>query len=389
VQNSWNRLCVRLQQPWWILLVCLSACGTSPVVAVPAQGHLTVAEGMAQPATTGYLRAEQTRPFVFPADHGPHPDYAVEWWYYTGNLHATNGQRYGYQYTLFRTGLPRTATESDTAWQTDAVYMAHFTVTDVDAQTFVARERFNRAALGLAGAQAVPFRVWMDDWVVAAPDASGTQMHIQVADGDIALDLTLDARGPTVLQGDAGLSRKSAELGNASYYYSMPRMNSTGTLRIGDQTTAVTGLSWMDREWSTSALGPNHVGWDWFALHLDDGSDIMLYQLRNRDGAADAFSGGSVRSSDGTVTILHAADIRWQPHGTWVSPHSNGRYPAAWQIAITPLALDVTVTPVVPDQELQVTVRYWEGAVDVTGTRRGVAVRGEGYLEMTGYADER
>jgi len=151
----------------------------------------------------------------------------------------------------------------------------------------------------------------------------------------------------------------------------------------------VTGLSWMDREWSTSALGSNQVGWDWFALHLDDGSDIMLYQLRNRDGTTDPFSGGSVRSTDGTVTTLHASDISWQPVGEWLSPHTQGRYPAEWEVRIAPLELTLAITPLVADQELQVTVRYWEGAVDVNGTRRGVPVRGEGYLEMTGYADVR
>lgn len=379
---------IRTLRFWWIFVLCVTACGTNTAAVLPGQGYLTVAEGMAQSATTGYQRAEQVRAFAFPADHGPHPEYAVEWWYYTGNLRSATGARYGYQFTLFRTGLPRSEPPaSRTGWQTDAVYMAHFTLTDVDNQTFTAHERFNRAALGLAGAQAQPFRAWMDDWVVASPDPTGSQMHITVAEGDIAVDLVLDAQGPLVLQGEAGLSRKSAELGNASYYYSMPRMQTTGTLRLGAQRIAVTGTSWMDREWSTSALGADQVGWDWFALHLDDGSDIMLYQLRNRNGSVDAFSGGSVRHPDGTVTTLGSADVQWSPRGTWLSPHSGARYPASWQVTIPSLALDLTVTPLMADQELQVTVRYWEGAVDVTGTHNGNAVTGEGYLEMTGYAD--
>lgn len=378
----------RFRHIWVMIVLLLAACGANPDTATAPQGYLTVAEGMAQSAATGYQRAKQVRSFSFPADHGPHPEYAVEWWYYTGNLRDATGARYGYQFTLFRTGLPRTEPSATrTPWQTDAVYMAHFTLTDVGKQAFIARERFNRAALGLAGAQAQPFRVWMDDWVVAAPDAAGTQMHIAVADGDLGVDLTLDAQGPLVLQGEAGLSRKSAEPGNASYYYSMPRMQTVGTLRIGEQRIAVAGTSWMDREWSTSALGADQVGWDWFALHLDDGSDVMLYQLRNRDGSVDAYSGGSVRHPDGAVTKLTASDITWSPQGTWVSPHSGARYPATWQVQITPLGLELTVAPLVADQELQVTVRYWEGAVDVRGTRNGAAVTGEGYLEMTGYAD--
>lgn len=381
---------VRRAHIWWLVAVFLSACGVQAAGSTAGQGYLTVAEGMARPATAGYLRAEQPREFSFPADHGPHPDYAVEWWYYTGNLRDTQGKRYGYQFTLFRTGLARQSQQVPASkWQSDAVYMAHFTVTDATNQTFIARERFNRAGLDLAGAQGQPFQVWMDDWSVASPGDNPGQMRIQVADDEVALDVTLDARGPTVLQGDAGLSQKSAAAGNASYYYSMPRMQTTGSLRIGAKTIPVTGLSWMDREWSTSALGTNQVGWDWFALHLDDGSDIMLYQLRNLDGTTDPFSGGSVRNTDGTLTTLRASDISWEPKGEWLSPHTQGRYPAEWQVRIAPLELTLTVTPLVADQELQVTVRYWEGAVDVRGTRRGVPVRGEGYLEMTGYADVR
>ena len=383
----WRRVLVLWCCVW---AVGLSACATAPVstTAVPAPAQISVAEGMARTDTTGYLRAEEVREFAFPADHGPHPEYAVEWWYYTGNLTDAQGNDYGYQFTLFRTGLPRTALpQGGSQWRSDAVYMAHLALSDGARQRFVARERFNRGALGLAGAHAAPFRVWLDDWSVTSVDAGTTQMRIQAQDGDIALDVTLDATGPIVLQGDRGLSQKSAAKGNASYYYSLPRMATTGTLRIGDTDVAVSGTSWMDREWSTSALGTDQVGWDWFALHLDDGSDIMLYQLRNRDGSTDPFSGGSVRNRDGTVTRLAATDIRWAPQGVWTSPHTGAPYPAAWDIELIPLGLSLTVTPLIADQELQVTVRYWEGAVTVDARRAGSALRGTGYLEMTGYAD--
>ena len=373
---------------WCSVAVALTGCSSAPAVDVATGARVSVAAGMARVDTTGYLRAEEVRPFVFPRDHGPPPDYAVEWWYYTGNLADASGNEYGYQFTVFRTGLPRSGVpQSGSKWRTDAVYMAHLAVTDVSKQRFVAHERFDRGALGLAGAQAEPFRVWLDDWVVASPDATGSQMHITAKEGDITLDITLDATGPVVLQGDRGLSQKSAQPGNASYYYSIPRMATTGTIRLGDTAVAVTGTSWMDREWSTSALGPDQVGWDWFALHLNDGSDIMLYRLRNRDGMVDAYSGGTVRASTGIVTRLHANDISWTPQGTWLSPHTQARYPAAWQITIKPLSLTLTVTPSIADQELPVTVRYWEGAVRVSALQNERPIDGNGYLEMTGYAD--
>jgi predicted secreted hydrolase len=265
--------------------------------------------------------------------------------------------------------------------------MAHLAVTDVAGQQFFAYERFNRDALGIAGAQAAPFKVWLDDWHVASTTPDVAQMQLRAAHGAVALDLQLDNRMPPVLQGNAGLSQKSAGVGNTSYYYSVPRMATTGTLTIAGQAYQVTGTSWMDREWSTSALAADQVGWDWFAVHLDDGSDVMLYHLRRRDGSIDPYSGGSWRDASGKVTPLRSADISLQPVGQWTSPHTGAQYPASWQMTITRLGLDVTVTPLLADQELPVTVRYWEGAVAVKGQRANQPIKGNGYLEMTGYAD--
>lgn len=370
------------------LLLCVLAGCAAPVAPRrqnPAQ--MSVAEGMAQADVSGYARADKPRVFVFPADHGPHPEYAIEWWYATGNLRAANGAEYGYQFTIFRTAMPqRPAATAASAWRADAVYMAHFALTDVGAQTFSASERFQRGTLGLAGAQAAPLRVWVDDWQFVSP-ADG-QVRIVAASADAAVDLTLDLTAPVLLQGDDGLSQKSAGLGNASYYYSIPRMQTRGTVRSGAVSTAVSGLSWLDREWSTSALAPDQVGWDWFALHLDDGSDLMLYQLRTPTGATHPYSSGMHRSADGTQTRLAATDITWTPRGSWISPHTSAAYPAAWQLTIAPLALELEVTPVLADQELPVLVRYWEGAVRVAATQAGTPLGGAGYLEMTGYADK-
>ncbi len=377
---------------FWIWLSCVwlcVACGAQP--AAPLQTQLTLAESLNRTDMTGFLRADKPRQFSFPADHGPHDGYAVEWWYYTGNLRDASGREFGYQFTIFRSAFrPPTANAStapQSAWAGATAYMAHLAVTDVAGQQFFAYERFNRDALGIAGAQAAPFKVWLDDWHVASNTPDVAQMQLRAAHGAVALDLQLDNRMPPVLQGNAGLSQKSAGVGNASYYYSVPRMATTGTLTIAGQVYQVTGTSWMDREWSTSALAADQVGWDWFAVHLDDGSDVMLYHLRRRDGSIDPYSGGSWRDASGKITPLTSADIGLQPVGQWTSPHTGATYPASWQMTIRRLGLDVTVTPLLADQELPVTVRYWEGAVAVKGQRANQPIQGNGYLEMTGYAD--
>ena len=267
--------------------------------------------------------------------------------------------------------------------------MGHLAVTDVTGQRFFAYERFSREAVGLAGAQAAPFRVWLDDWQVQSDDPAVQTMRLVATEGEIGLDLTLDSSQPPLLQGDAGLSQKSAGVGNASYYYSMTRMPTTGQMTIAGETYTVTGNSWMDREWSTSALADDQEGWDWFALHFADGSDMMIYHLRRTDGTSDPYSAGIYRGADGQVVRLKSADIVFVPQGSWQSPHTGGVYPAAWQIQIQPLDLTMTVTPALADQELQVTVRYWEGAVRIQGEMAGAPIRGVGYLEMTGYADRR
>jgi predicted secreted hydrolase len=341
--------------------------------------------------TSGFKKAIEPRVFSFPADHGPHDGYAVEWWYFTGNLTASDGRELGYQFTLFRSAIvpPTVDTPAPSAWRSDAAFMGHLAVSDVTGQRFFAHERFSREAIGLAGAQAAPFRVWLDDWQVQSDDPAVQTMRLVASEGEIGLDLTLDSSQPPLLQGDAGLSQKSAGVGNASYYYSMTRMPTTGQMTIAGEVYTVTGNSWMDREWSTSALADDQEGWDWFALHFADGSDMMIYHLRRTDGTSDPYSAGVYRRADGQVVHLKSADIVFVPQGSWQSPHTGGVYPAAWQIQIPPLDLTMTVTPVMADQELQVTVRYWEGAVRVQGEMASAPIQGVGYLEMTGYADRR
>ncbi len=339
-------------------------------------------------SNAGFALATEPRRFAFPADHGPHPEFRNEWWYMTGNLDGTDGRRFGFELTIFRFALAPQQAAPDSRWRTNQVYIAHFAVTDVGGKTFHVAERFSRGALGLAGSSADPFRVWIDDWEIAATrsDDVRERWQLRASDEDFALELTLSAMKAPVLNGDGGLSQKSAEVGNASYYYSITRWQTEGRLRLGDETFVVSGLSWLDREWSSSALAKDQQGWDWFALQLSDGSELMFYNLRKTDGTQDVHSAGTWISADGEYRHLRHDEVFVSVTERWTSPQ-GGTYPAAWDIRLPQLGLALAIDPVLDDQELFTTVRYWEGAVDVTGTRQDVDLTGRGYVELTGYAD--
>lgn len=367
-----------------LVLLLLSACREPDRLP---NASLSVSGALRAENTEGYARAVEPREFVFPADHGPHPELRTEWWYYTGNLSTREGRRFGFQLTFFRSAFSPDMPERPSAWATRQAWLAHFTVTDVESGLFRSFERWSRGSLGLAGAQGEPFRVWLEDWSAEAAGGQAPPMRIRAEEDGTAIDLVLQPGKPPVLQGERGLSQKSSEAGNASYYYSLTRMPASGTVRTGDGTFEVTGLAWMDREWSTSSLGENQIGWDWFALQLDDGQDLMLYQLRDRDGTPDATSSGTLVGPRGESRHLKLSDFRLDVLDRWESPRSGAVYPAGWRIRVPSADLDLTVEPLVPDQELDVSIRYWEGAVRIEGTSRGRPVQGRGYVEMTGYTD--
>ncbi len=248
--------------------------------------------------------------------------------------------------------------------------------------SFRASERFAREALDLAGVRSSPFRVHVEDWELAAAAGGFAPLRVHVADGDTAIDLELTPSRPPLLQGEAGLSRKGPEPGNASYYYSLPRLATRGTLTVDGKSFAVSGLSWLDREWSTSALAAGLVGWDWLALHLDDGSDLMVYRLRRADGSSAPESSGTLAGADGSIVRFRAAQFTMTPVGHWTSPRGVD-YPASWRVKLP--GLELTIEPLLADQELDLSVRYWEGAVRARGSANGLSIGGTGYLEMTGY----
>jgi len=350
-------------------------------------GTLKLSDVLSQD-TAGFARAMHVRAFDFPKDHGPHPDFRSEWWYLTANVASAGARRFGLQLTFFRFALSSgPPPKSTSAWSTRQVYMAHFALSDIKSGTFYSAERFERGAVGLAGARAAPFRVWLHDWTMGSTAADTFPIRLMAENGDNAIDLIVNAGNkPMVLQGDRGLSRKSAEPGNASYYYSFTRLPIAGTVRVDGRDHQVSGLGWLDREWSTSALAADQVGWDWFGLQLDDGQELMYYQLRRDDGGADPLSAGVVVDAGGDTRTLGASDVRLRVTGVWRSP-AGGSYPSGWRLEVPGQGLDLTLTPAIADQEHRGALRYWEGAVAVEGTSGAGAVGGRGYVELTGYAD--
>ena len=356
--------------------ILLSACKPEHPTTTPL---LRVDQVLGAKPDPGFARALAPREFKFPQDYGAHPDYATEWWYLTGNLQDASGRRFGYQFTLFRVGLRPGAAAKDSAWRANQIYMGDLAITDIAAAKHYSAERFARAAAGLAGAKAAPFDVWLGPWSLRG-GAQLFPLTVSAQNQDIAVSLQIQSGDkPMVLQGERGLSRKSATPGNASYYYSFTRLPTRGELRIGASVYTVQGDSWMDREWSSSALAKDQAGWDWFALQLDDGRDLMYYRLRDKLGGVDAFSRGTLVDKDGSVHTLLPDQVKLTPLRYWQSA-DGARYPVGWRLQVAEYGLDLEVQAAVDDQLMDHSVRYWEGAVEVSGSQRG-----RGYLELSGY----
>jgi len=340
----------------------------------------------AGPDASGFARVSEPRPFALPRDHGPHFEYQTEWWYFTGNVAAADGRRFGFQLTFFRRGLTPGPPPERAGLRSNQVYFAHLAITDVAGGRHVASERFSRGAGGLAGATGEPFAVWLENWRAESLDPYGSKVRLVAHDAETALslDLELEATKPLVAHGDRGLSPKSDEPGNASYYVGYTRLSARGRLgRSGE--AAVAGEAWFDHEWSTSALGPGAVGWDWFSLQLADGRELMLFRIRREDGSVEPVSGGTLVERDGRARRLRGEDVSIDVLDHWTSPESGATYPSRWRVQVPLAGLDLLIEPWLESQEMRTSFLYWEGAVRVSAVASG-GVSGRGYVELTGYA---
>jgi predicted secreted hydrolase len=318
--------------------------------------------------------------FQFPRDHFNHPEFRTEWWYYTGNVRASDGGRFGFELVFFRQGQRRGPSDNASAWRVDDLYLAHLALTDIDHQQFRYYKRLNRAGPGIAGVSFEQGLIWNGNWRSKWDVSTGRQTLTAVA-ADVRFDLQLSPRTPPVIHGEKGVSQKAEGPGKASYYVSFPLLTVSGVLNGA----RVTGTAWMDHEWFTHQLEPFQAGWDWFSVQLENNTELMLFQLRHLDGAIDAFSSATYVDAAGRATHLKAGDFKLQPVEFWTSPATHARYPIRWHITIPSLKVELDCKASLADQELAKedagSPAYWEGAVTYTGSTSGV-----GYLEMTGYS---
>ncbi len=362
-------------------LLLLSGCDQPPN---PPRASLGLDAVLGDGEPHGFARADAPRVFNFPADYGAHPDFRSEWWYLTFTLEDDENRPVGVQLTLFRQALAADdgsmREPPGNRWQTPQVYLAHFAVTDTVSGTHRASERFARGHPRLAGVTADPFHLWLEDWQVLAVDRSTWQLTVDAGEVGAALELSL--RGAPVLQGEAGLSRKGER--QASYYYSLPDIAVSGQVRVDGVERHVQGGGWLDREWSTSVLSAGQLGWDWFALSLDDGRRVMLFRLRRGDGARDPHDQGMVSAPGVRDRLLMAPDFELRPVRVWQDEKGVG-WPVGWSVRLG--SETWSVEAVMDDQRMQTSIRYWEGLVTV---RDDAGARiGRGYLELTGYDDAR
>jgi predicted secreted hydrolase len=322
--------------------------------------------------------------FDFPHDHFAHPDFKTEWWYWTGNLRDGNGRRFGFELTFFRQAAGAAPRTRGNPWDITDFYLAHLTLTDVDGGRFHHFERLNRAGPGIAGADSDSRRIWNGNW-------SAGLDHLNAITEVFRLNLKTVARKPPVIHGINGVSQKAPGDGRASHYISFTRLDVSGDLQLEGRTFRVSGAAWMDHEFFTHQLERDQAGWDWLSIQLGDGTELMLFRLRRRDGTIDPFSAGTYIDANGQARHLKASDFWLEPESgsEWTSPRSGGRYPLRWRIRVPSISLELQASTPLDNQELVstngVSPTYWEGTMDYSGTRAGKTVRGAGYLEMTGY----
>ena len=326
-------------------------------------------------ARAEWLRAFPGKEYSFPRDHFAHPEFQSEWWYFTGHLYDEAGKEYGFQITFFRSGVrdPENRPPSTSKFVTDAFFFGHFGLAKITDKTYSHKQVVSRGTHGQSGEFLEGKQIcFINDWNL---ELIGKDTFRAKAEN---LDLTFTAKKPIVFNGIGGASQKAEGKGNASHYYSITRLETTGTL----DGQPVTGQSWLDREWGTSQLGEGQVGWDWFSIQFEDNTELMIYQIREADGSPSPYSSGTYTDESGKATHLKSGDFTLTPKsGRWKSPHTKGEYPLDWEIEIPAKSISLKTTTVLKDQEFaEPGLSYWEGAIEITGTKTG-----KGYLELTGY----
>jgi predicted secreted hydrolase len=388
-------------------------------------------------AQSPWKEAKSGYQYSFPRDHAAHPDFKIEWWYYTGNVKTSEGRRFGYQVTFFRVGIDHTPA-NPSKWAVRDLYMTHLAVSDPQGQRYRYAEKLTRGGPGLAGARSDTYYTWNDDWsagLIAGSREPGAgsrepragspepgagsrepgagsrepgagsrepgvgsresrvgsrlQHQLHAIDPKAGIDLVLDEGKPPAINGINGINQKGAREGNASHYYSLTRMPTKGTISVDGERFEVTGETWMDHEFSTSFLEPEQRGWDWFSIQLSDNRELMLYRMRRADGSHDPRSSGTLVDAAGRTTHLSDRDFTLTPGRSTFRSKNGAVYPTEWSVAVPSQQIALTVTTPLNDQELSLVqstgVAYWEGMISVAGSDAGKAVTGHGYLEMTGY----
>ena len=319
-----------------------------------------------RPALPGYE-------YRFPRDFYSHDEFRIEWWYYTGHLEDAAGRSFGYQLTFFRVALDGEGkVNNPSQWKIGHIYFAHMTLSDIENEKFYFFERINRAGLGQAGAESDQLKVWNEDWSLTENDKAH---HLKAREGEVEFDLKLTPSKPLVIHGRDGVSQKGEASGNASHYFTFTRMWTEGQVTLKGKTYQVKGLSWMDHEFSSNQLNKEQIGWDWFSVQLDNDTELMLYQIRKKNGAIEKNSSGTWVDAGGRGTHLVFSEYFIQPEGQWVSQQSGTTYPAGWTLEVPKHGIRLKVTPEMANQELHhlrsISTSYWEGSVKVSGPVKG------------------
>ena len=352
------------------------------------QASFTIQEFLVADDSAVYREVTPDRVLEFPKDHGAHPDFRQEWWYFTGVFETENGDQKGFQLTFFRFAGQQLEVQPDSQWHSNQSWMAHFAISDVANQQFYSAEDFSRGTLGLAGATPSPLKIWTNSWLVQEGNGdcdSCLVLNLKAATTEFAVDLSLETDQAPILQGDRGFSVKNPATGNASYYYSYPEFGSSGIFTIADTEYHVKGHVWMDHEWSSGVLAKNQTGWDWFGLRFREGGSLMAFRLRDEN--EQHYHYALFVDPQGNQVVFKSSEISMVSDQIWQSPKTGSKYPQRWRLNLQndERSLSLTVDSLIPDQEHSDSFNYYEGLVSVSGKLDGQSMSGEGYMELTGY----